>query len=73
MKRSLLATAAAAAMLTIAGMAQAVELKISHVRPQGAQVDIDINKFAKDVAKETDGDVTFRVFAASALGNYTTV
>ncbi len=73
MKRSLLAGVAAAALISLSSLAEAVELKISHVRPQGAQVDIDINKYAADVAETTGGDVTLKVFAASALGNYTTV
>lgn len=73
MKYSLFTTAAACALLALAGVAEAKELKISHVRPQGAQVDLDINAYAADVAKATGNDVTLRVFPASALGNYTTV
>lgn len=73
MKLSSLATAASAAMLLFACNAQAVELKISHVRPQGAQIDLDIKQYAADVEKATGGDVTLKIFAANALGNYTTV
>ncbi|MEX3010777.1 TRAP transporter substrate-binding protein DctP [Hoeflea sp. TYP-13] len=73
MNKSLIASAAIAAMALFPSLAEAVELKISHVRPQGAQIDIDINKYAGDVANATGGDVTLKVFAASALGNYTTV
>lgn len=49
------------------------DLKISHTRPQGTQVDQDIGDFADDVVSATNGDLSFRVFAASALGDYTSV
>ena len=73
MKHSLFTTAAACALLALTGAADAKELKISHVRPQGAQIDLDINAYADEVATATGGDVTLRIFPASALGNYTTV
>lgn len=73
MKHTLFASAALGAVLAFTGIAQAKELKISHVRPQGAQVDIDINAYAADVAAATDGELTLKVFPASALGDYTSV
>jgi len=71
--KTFLTSAAVCALMTVGSIATAAELKISHVRPQGAQVDIDINAYADAVAKATEGDVTLRVFPASALGDYTTV
>jgi TRAP-type C4-dicarboxylate transport system substrate-binding protein len=59
--------------LTVAAGAQAADLKISHVRPQGATVDKDIHALADAVNKATDGDLNLRVFAANALGDYTVV
>lgn len=73
MKHTFFASAALATLMTLTGLAEAKELKISHVRPQGAQVDIDINAYGEEVAALTGGDVTLRVFPASALGNYTVV
>ena len=72
MTRHLFATAAAVALLA-AGTVEAVELKLSHVRPQDATIDVEVRAFADAVAEATDGDVTIRVFPASALGDYTTV
>jgi TRAP-type C4-dicarboxylate transport system substrate-binding protein len=52
---------------------QAVELKLSHVRPQGAIVDVDAKELAKMVAAATSDNVKIKIFAASSLGDYTTV
>lgn len=73
MRHNLFASATLGALLVFTGIAEAKELKISHVRPQGAQVDIDINAYADEVAAATGGDVTLKVFPASALGDYTSV
>jgi TRAP-type transport system periplasmic protein len=73
MKRSLIASAVLAASISVSGLAEAVTLKISHVRPQGATIDLDLKDYAKAVEKATGGDVKLKIFAASALGNYTTV
>ncbi|WP_421867016.1 TRAP transporter substrate-binding protein DctP [Motiliproteus sp.] len=65
-----------AAMMTgllIGGAVEAATLKISHIRPQGAIVDQELKVFASDVEKATEGDVKVKIFAASALGDYTTV
>lgn len=52
---------------------EAASLKVSHIRPQGATVDNELKDFASDVDKGTGGDVKIKIFAASALGDYTTV
>jgi TRAP-type C4-dicarboxylate transport system substrate-binding protein len=72
MKR-LLTTTAAIALLGLAGVAQAADLKMSHVRPQGATIDVELKAYAEAVKEATGGDVTVNIFAASALGDYTTV
>jgi TRAP-type C4-dicarboxylate transport system substrate-binding protein len=47
--------------------------QLSHVRPQGTAIDKDLNWFATEVAKATDGKFTVRIYPASALGDYTVV
>lgn len=75
MKTSLIKKAAIAAALTVSltGIAQAATLKLSHVRPQETAIDLDAKRFAQDVKKATDGKVKVKIYAASALGDYTTV
>ena len=72
MKHLLLATCATA-LLALTPMAQAGTLKMSHVRPAGATIDVELTAFAKNVSDATGGDVTVELFPASALGDYTTV
>lgn len=72
MKPGILA-AVVGASLVLTSAAQAVELKISHVRPQGATIDVELKELAAAIDKATSGKVTLKIFAASALGNYTTV
>ena len=72
MKRLITAAAIAAALGT-ASLATAAELKMSHVRPQGATIDEELKTFAGTVKEATGGDVDITIFAASALGDYTTV
>jgi len=72
MKHTLLTTATAA-LLVLAPMAEAANLKMSHVRPQDATIDVELRAFADKVAEATGGDVTIDIFPASALGDYTTV
>ncbi|WP_375748548.1 TRAP transporter substrate-binding protein DctP [Vibrio sp. HN007] len=71
-KKSVFAAMIAGAV-GLSGIAQAKTLKISHIRPQGAIIDNELKAFASDVEKATDGDVKIKIFAASALGDYTTV
>ena len=72
MKHLMIATAAAA-LLAFSPVAEAQSLRMSHVRPQGATIDVELHAFADAVSAATDGDVTIEIFAASALGDYTTV
>ena len=71
--KHLLSTTAVIAMLGVAGIAQAADLKMSHVRPQGATIDLELKAYAEAVKEATAGDVNIEIFAASALGDYTTV
>jgi TRAP-type C4-dicarboxylate transport system substrate-binding protein len=64
---------AAAALLVLSSMAEARDLRLSHVRPQGATVDVEVRAFADAVRDATEGAVGIEIFPASALGDYTTV
>lgn len=66
-------TTATAALMALGSYAQAQELKMSHVRPQDATIDVELRAFSAAVSEATDGDVTINLFPASALGDYTTV
>ena len=68
-----LMSAAAAAVLALAGPAGAKELKLSDVRPSDATINQELAVFAKNVKQATHGDVTIKLFPSSELGNYTTV
>ncbi|SMX48126.1 TRAP transporter substrate-binding protein DctP [Maliponia aquimaris] len=72
MKHFLTGTAAAA-LMALATLAPAETLKMSHVRPQDATIDVELRAFAAKVSEATGGDVTIELFPASALGDYTTV
>lgn len=56
-----------------AGVADARTWKVSHVRPQGTAIDIDLNKFADALKSESDGKMKVKIYPASALGDYTVV
>lgn len=71
MKKLIVATAALTCLAI--GAADAATWKISHVRPQGTAIDKDLNWFAEEVNKATEGKIKVKVYAASALGDYTVV
>lgn len=71
--RYLYTTAIAAALIGLSSIAQATDLKMSHVRPQGATIDEELKVFSQTVADSTGGNLNIQIFAASALGDYTTV
>ncbi len=64
---------ALATVLAFGAAAEAAELKISHVRPQDATIDKEIRAFGEALSAATGGELTLRVYPASALGDYTTV
>lgn len=72
MKHFMLGTATAA-LLALGSIASAADLKMSHVRPQDATIDVELRAFAKKVDAATGGDVKITLFPASALGDYTSV
>ncbi|MES0824978.1 TRAP transporter substrate-binding protein DctP [Ruegeria sp. SCP11] len=72
MKRMMI-TAATGALMALSTTAMAADLKMSHVRPQGTTIDVELNAFAAAVDEATGGDVKVKIYAASALGDYTTV
>ena len=62
----------AAAAVAATGV-EARTWKISHVRPQGTAIDKDLNWFADTIKEKTDGKIKVKIYAASALGDYTVV
>ena len=72
-KKTVLSVAAALAMGLAAGSAYADMLKIGHIRPQGAPIDVELHEFASNLKALTSGSTTVKIFAASALGDYTNV
>ena len=47
--------------------------KIGHVRPIGSSVDKDIRGLTKEISEKTDGQISFEVYPASKLGDYSLV
>ncbi len=47
--------------------------KISHVRPQGTAIDNDLKWFSETLKTSSDGKLKTKIYAASALGDYTVV
>ncbi|WOI32051.1 TRAP transporter substrate-binding protein DctP [Tritonibacter scottomollicae] len=72
MKHAFLTTAAAA-LMAIGTHTSAETLKMSHVRPQDTTIDTELRAFAAAVSDATGGDLSVKLFPASALGDYTTV
>lgn len=73
MKLNKLVGLALATTLIGTAAATAADLKVSHVRPQGATVDNDIRALGEAVAAATSDEVKFAIYPASALGDYTVV
>ncbi len=47
--------------------------KIGHVRPTGSSIDKDIRGLTKEITKKTNGRLSFDVYPASKLGDYSVV
>ncbi|HCY87788.1 MAG TPA: C4-dicarboxylate ABC transporter [Desulfobacteraceae bacterium] len=60
-------------LIFLAGSVHAKTWKISHVRPQGTAIDVDLNWFTKAIKEESGGKIKTKVYPASALGDYTVV
>jgi TRAP-type C4-dicarboxylate transport system substrate-binding protein len=62
-----------AAMLALAGSAEAGTWKLSHVRPQDTAIDKELNWFANAAKEATGGKIQIKTYPANALGDYTLV
>lgn len=71
MKKVVISTAAV--LMALSTWANAVEFKMSHVRPQGATIDVELKAFSAAVEQASGGDISIKLFPASALGDYTSV
>lgn len=63
-------------MAILALMAASLEAKtwkISHVRPQGTAIDVDLKWFSETLKEASGGKLKTKIYAASALGDYTVV
>jgi TRAP-type C4-dicarboxylate transport system substrate-binding protein len=60
-------------LVVFAAVAHAKTYQVSHVRPQGTAIDKDLNWFAQEVDKATDGKFKVKIYPASSLGDYTVV
>jgi TRAP-type C4-dicarboxylate transport system substrate-binding protein len=57
----------------MAGPAVAVDWKIAHIRPAGAEIDKDLTWFAEEIRKGTKDKINIKIFGSSQLGDYTVV
>lgn len=75
MKRmSILSIVAAIAVVAfITTTVEAKTWKISHVRPQGTAIDNDLKWFSETLKESSGGKLKTKIYAASALGDYTVV
>lgn len=62
-----------AAVALVATGVEARTWKISHVRPQGTAIDVDLNWFSETIQEKTGGKIKTKIYPASALGDYTVV
>lgn len=78
MKRCLMVVVLVALVVGLLGAgtgfaADKYHLKIGHIRPEGTAVDKDVKWFMEKVTEESDGRITFDMYPASQLGDYTVV
>ena len=62
-----------AAIVTLAGVGEAANWKLSHLRPVDSTVDQAVKVFAEKVERGTDGRITIDIFGSNALGDYIVV
>lgn len=70
---STIVTVLLAVVFLSSGTVEARTWKVSHVRPQGTAIDVDLHSFADALKAESDGKMKAKIYAASALGDYTVV
>lgn len=66
-------SSAASSEPAAAETSEPVTLMLAHIRPEGSPADIAIKAFCEEVTEATNGTVTFEIYPASQLGDYTTV
>ncbi len=71
--RILSIVAAIAVVAFITTTVEAKTWKISHRRPQGTAIDNDLKWFSKTLKESSGGKLKTKIYAASALGDYTVV
>jgi TRAP-type C4-dicarboxylate transport system substrate-binding protein len=55
------------------GASEPVTMSLAHIRPDGSPADIAIKAFTKEAEELSGGTLTFEIYPASQLGDYTTV
>ena len=55
------------------GESEAVTLTLAHIRPEGSSADLAIKEFCDEVTELSGGTITFEIYPASQLGDYTAV
>lgn len=55
------------------GESEAVTLTLAHTRPEGSSADLAIREFCDEVTEATNGTVTFEIYPAQQLGDYSAV
>ena len=55
------------------GESEAVTLTLAHTRPEGYSADLAIREFCDEVTEATNGTVTFEIYPAQQLGDYSAV
>lgn len=68
----LMAVVAAVILMAQSG-AQAAPWKLSHMRAEGSEVDVDMKWFTEEAKKATDGRVNIEIYPSSVLGDYSVV
>lgn len=63
----------AAILLQVALAHSSGTWKIGHVRSAGSVVDLDVQKFIKNIEKNSQGNIRFDIYAANKLGDYSVV
>lgn len=61
------------ALIQIAQAQSSRPWKIGHVRPSGSVIDQDISTFMAEVSSQSAGQISFEMYAANKLGDYSVV
>lgn len=58
---------------TESGDGEPVTLTLAHIRPEGSSADLAVKAFCEEATELSGGTLTFDIYPASQLGDYTTV